>query len=239
MFRVVVLERNKNFRKIIHEKFYHASFFFDIEISVQIASTVEEFSLFCKNSFFDVYIIDIDNFTEHAITLATDIKKQNISSVIVFVSCDYRLVLEGYKIPIYRYHIKTQQDEHCEKLVSDIIQKIIDSQSLICIKTMDSSKYLKAGDIMYIESYLRNSLIYPYNDDVLVSIERLSVIEQKLQSHPFVRIHTSYLVNMAFIDFRKNRTIYLKNGTVFQIPRNRYDEVKLALQSFAKNNILL
>lgn len=56
--------------------------------------------------------------------------------------------------------------------------------------------------------------------------EKLSVLEDKLESDDFIRIHQSYLVNIKHIKNVVRYQVVLTNGVKLAIPRARYTYVK-------------
>ena len=51
-------------------------------------------------------------------------------------------------------------------------------------------------------------------------------MEIVLKEYGFIRVHQSFLVNVAYIKTVSNYKAELKNGYSISIPRNRFTEVK-------------
>ena len=54
----------------------------------------------------------------------------------------------------------------------------------------------------------------------------LSELENKLESHGFLRIHKSYLVNMKYISKFQCREALLENGSILRVSEKNYSENK-------------
>ena len=61
--------------------------------------------------------------------------------------------------------------------------------------------------------------------------EKLDVVEERLLSKKFIRVHKSYLVNAKEIETISNYKVVLKNGVQLPIPRDKYKTVKQQLQA--------
>ena len=72
---------------------------------------------------------------------------------------------------------------------------------------------VKPQDIIYVEAFDNYSKVYLKEKHHIIS-HTLKSIEQKLSSHPFVRIHRSYLINFHQIDSIAENRVFLKGHQV-------------------------
>jgi DNA-binding LytR/AlgR family response regulator len=102
------------------------------------------------------------------------------------------------------------------------VNRVIDSKSNKVIHEIEYSTFifLKSGiqlnkisfdEIIYIEAYGNYTKFYLSTNKVELITESLSVIEKKIPSTEFCRIHKSYIVSKKYISVIKNKNLMLEN----------------------------
>jgi DNA-binding LytR/AlgR family response regulator len=132
--------------------------------------------------------------------------------------------VQSYELSVVDYLVKPFSFERFLKAISKV--KAQESPSVKANK--DSLEfYVKSGyelikinsaDVLYIQSSMDYTDIY-YGDKKLLSQETLSYWEEKLQSHGYIRVHKSYLVNTAKIVKVAGNQIFLNEEKTIPIGR--------------------
>lgn len=92
----------------------------------------------------------------------------------------------------------------------------------VAVPTPEGLEFISITDIMYAEADGNYSRIFMMNKEKLLISRTLKDLESLLSNHPFVRIHQSYLVNLAYIKkYVKGEGGYviMNNGTSLQVSR--------------------
>lgn len=92
------------------------------------------------------------------------------------------------------------QNETAHSLENNIINDqpiILDDR--IFVRNRDKMMKIMVADILYIEADRNYSRIFTNSKEFLLSTT-LKTIEEKLSGHLFVRIHRSYIINLAHVD---------------------------------------
>ena len=111
---------------------------------------------------------------------------------------------------------------------------------IICIKSYGDYRYLNAADIAYFQADNNSTDIYLNSGEMITAFKTLKHFESVL-SHPFIRIHNSYIINQNYIAriHNGNSVCYIKNSPK-KIPFSKTykSNVDLIIINFSAGNYL-
>ncbi len=123
-----------------------------------------------------------------------------------------------------------------ERLMPLIIEKPL----VICIKSYGDYRYLNAADIAYFQADNNSTDIYLNSGEMITAFKTLKHFEGIL-SHPFIRIHNSYIINQNYIAriHHGNSVCYIKNSPK-KIPFSKTykSNVDIIIADFAAGNYI-
>ena len=122
-----------------------------------------------------------------------------------------------------------------QKEISTIEQPLI-----ICIKSYGDYRYIDAKDICYFQADNNSTDIHLNNGEMVTAFKTLKHFEGIL-SHPFIRIHNSYIVNRNHISriHTGNGVCYIKNTTIkLPFSKSYKGNVDLIISDFSNGNYL-
>ena len=122
-----------------------------------------------------------------------------------------------------------------QKEISTIEQPLI-----ICIKSYGDYRYIDAKDICYFHADNNSTDIHLNNGEMVTAFKTLKHFEGIL-SHPFIRIHNSYIVNRNYISriHTGNAVCYIKNTTIkLPFSKSYKGNVDLIISDFSNGNYL-
>ena len=116
------------------------------------------------------------------------------------------------------------------KPVNEALENYPESSDRIVLKVNNSIKILSVQEVMYIEAYDDYVKIYA-GESCFVKKKTMAFYEKQLEKKGFVRIHRSYLMNVAFLTRieQTDKDSYmsvLKNGKRLTLSRNGYNILK-------------
>ena len=116
----------------------------------------------------------------------------------------------------------------------------IEKPLIICIKSYGDYRYIDAKDICYFQADNNSTDIHLNNGEMVTAFKTLKHFEGIL-SHPFIRIHNSYIVNRNHISriHTGNAVCYIKN-TPIKLPfsKSYKGNVDLIISDFSNGNYL-
>ncbi len=122
-----------------------------------------------------------------------------------------------------------QKTKHSEKLESSL-EHYPDSNNRIVVKTSSDIKIITVSDVLYIEAYDDYVKIFTANN-CFIKKKTMTFYEKTLIDKAFVRIHRSYLLNIAYLtridqNDKEGYIAVLKNGTKLTLSRSGYGQLK-------------
>ncbi|WP_264535473.1 LytR/AlgR family response regulator transcription factor [Flavobacterium sp. N1736] len=118
--------------------------------------------------------------------------------------------------------------------------QIVEKPLVLCIKSYGDYRYIATPDICYLQADNNSTDIYLNSGEMVTAFKTLKHFEQVL-SHPFVRIHNSYIVNQNYISRIHNghSVCYIKNSSK-KIPFSKTykSNVDIIINDFSAGNYL-
>lgn len=163
---------------------------------------------------------------------------------VIFTTAFEKYALEGYKLDIVDYLLKPFSYEEFLTAVNKA-QNIINlehkaasgieaNSEFLFIKSDYKIRRINFDDILYIEGLKDYVKVYTRNDPKpILSLTSLKLLESKLPSGRFMRVHRSFIVNLGKIDtIDRSRIVFGKE----YIPVS--DQYKDKFQEFLDKNFL-
>jgi two-component system, LytTR family, response regulator LytT len=163
---------------------------------------------------------------------------------VIFTTAYAKYALEGYKLEVTDYLLKPFSYEEFLTAVKKAQKQIaLESSALNRVESNDEFLFLKSdykikrinfNDILYIEGLKDYVKVYIRSDPrPVLSISTLKLVESKLPSQKFMRIHRSFIVNLTKVDtIDRSRIVFGKK----YIPVG--DQYKGKFQEFLDRNFL-
>lgn len=177
-----------------------------------------------------IVFLDINMAQVDGIMAAEKIREVSREVFIVFVTAYVDYSLEGYRLDVVRYLLKS--NANFQSKVHECMDAIMDKMNYSVKKKefdfKEGKKEVSLERLLYIESNLHKLEFHVMEDamKVYTMYETLNVLEDILAGIDFIRIHQSYLVNIKHIKNVVRYKVILTNGIELSIPKVRYTEVK-------------
>lgn len=184
-----------------------------------------------KNPDIDIIFMDILLGNENGYQIASKIREDNQKVKIIFLTSVTKYALKGYDIGISRYLVKPVSFDQLKAAVSKTIKEISDYNEEYIIEKNDDGIYkIFLSEILYIETYGRNTLIHTKEKRIISYItmkEHLSRLNSK-----FLRCHAGIIVNIEYVVELKKSSLILQYGNEVPMSKSRKNQVKEALLSY-------
>ncbi|MEG1012575.1 MAG: LytTR family DNA-binding domain-containing protein [Ruthenibacterium sp.] len=117
--------------------------------------------------------------------------------------------------------LKSNLENTFYECMQAVMRRLETQNQTYLLKTELGILSLALNNILYIESQKRLLLFHVQNQErsFYQCYEKITVAQQQLSEKGFLRIHKSYLVNMAHIKYIRNTEIALKENTVLPVSR--------------------
>ncbi len=175
----------------------------------------------------DVAFLDID-FEDEAcdgMDIARKLRQVNSRALILFVTNFIDYAPAGYEVQAFRYILKRDLDNVLERYLMQAMERLAEGQECLHLQNKDETADIPLQQISYLEVMDHSVSIHAGERSYELSAT-LSGLEERLDAHGFLRVHKSFLVNMAHIRKFRSRECLLSDGTVLSVSEKNYARQK-------------
>ena len=175
----------------------------------------------------DMAFLDIDFESEdcNGIDIARMLRQVNSHGLIFFVTNYIDYAPAGYEVQAFRYILKRDMGEVLERYILQAVENMAEGQEYLRLRDKEQTIDLPLEQIAYLEVLDHYVSIHTESGDYTLNAT-LSGMESEMEGYGFLRIHKSYLVNMAHIRKFRSRECLLADGTALAVSEKNYSQQK-------------
>lgn len=172
----------------------------------------------------DLLFLDIDLGKTNGIEVARRLRRTKPDMVLIFVTNYKEFAPEGYEVDAFRYLGKDELDTKLAPYFTAALARcrtLLRTVELVCDGEPVAVPLPK---LVYIESRGRDQYLHLQGAarDCLVTHTTMNALEETLADQGFLRLHKSYLVNMAWLDTLQSSGARLMDGCVLPVSTRSY-----------------
>lgn len=177
---------------------------------------------------FDIAFLDIDMPHMSGLELARKLHALHPNLIIIFITNFIQYAPEGYEVGAFRYLMKEQIPEKLNHYFSLAVEEFAKHRRIITIQINGEHIDILVSNILYMESQGRLIIIHLINDSrsLYQFYGNMTNLEQKFEVLGFLRVHKSYLVNMAYIETFQCKKLTLKGNLLIPSSERKYSNLK-------------
>ena len=215
MIRICVCDDSmvflNDFKKAVEGLLPHGKYS-DHEFELKLFAEAEGLLNYCVSNYPDIVFLDIEMPKQNGLEIADALNKLCVYTLIIFVTSHDDLVFTSLRYHPFRFLRKTHlSGELLEALDSAIEERIIKDKTLT-LGSKYLGKKLLVSQIMYIESDKNYVCIVTNNNTEYLYRATVSFLDKELSSYGFIRVHSAFIVNMAYIKALNNDSLLLFNN---------------------------
>lgn len=166
----------------------------------------------------DILLLDIEMEKMNGVELAKQIRRENESMQIIFITGFPDFIAEGYEVSALHYLLKPVN----EKKLFDVLakaQKNLNHKQKSIVFISDGQTYrIPMNEIMICESFAHTTVMTTKSNSYDV---KLSISEFKnLLDETFIQCHRSYIVGISHISHISKTDVFLDNGRIIPLSRS-------------------
>lgn len=181
---------------------------------------------------FDLLFLDIEMPGMDGFELAEKLCMDRPQTPLVFVSVHESFVFDALEYSPLWFVRKGNLKWDMFKVLKKYLQMTAFMGVSYRIKEGFGFRELPVRNIMYIEGSGHSLIIKKTDGSWLRKYGSLKSVEEELEGCNFLRIHKNYLVNQEFIKEVGNREVYLTDGSVLEMGRDRKGSVREAMRLY-------
>lgn len=178
---------------------------------------------------FDIIFLDVLMPLVNGIETAAEIRQQDKSVKIVFLTSSPEYAVDSYRVKANNYLLKPLESQKLFACLDELTEEVRQQAKTVMVKGRHAVHRVELQNIEYVESdnkYVRFALA---DGNVLTSTNPLYMYEKSLLLEDgFFKCHRSYVVNIHKIKSFTHKEITMQSGWRVPIARNSYKEFEAA-----------
>ncbi len=191
-------------------------------LRVEVFSSAEAFLFrYAEDKEWDILLLDIEMGAMDGVTMAKEIRRENETVQIVFVTGFPDFVTEGYEVSALHYLMKPASKEKLRSVLDRAVRAVEGlrgAEPVILLPVEGETIRLQVAKVQYVEAFSHSIVVYTAERTYQVKMQ-ISEMEKNLGAG-FVRCHRSYLVGVRHIARLSKKEVVLDDGKGLPLSRS-------------------
>ena len=177
---------------------------------------------------YDIIFLDIDMGRSNGIDTARRLRRLQARALLIFVTNYVEYSPDGYEVNAFRFLLKSQMEAKLPSYYKDALQLLQRRDAVFTYSLNGETCRVKLRDVLYLESRGRLLCLHTQAPDrgETSFYGKMEEEERRLAESGFVRVHKSYLVNMAHIRRLNYAEVLLDDGTALPVSQRKYPTIR-------------
>ena len=179
---------------------------------------------------FDILLLDVEMPGMSGVELAKEIRQENKSLQIIFITGYYEYFSDGFDVSALHYLLKPVDDAKLCPVLDRAAYNLSFRQRCGLVADKDGSVKVPLADIIYIESENVYIAVHTLQEVYRMRMALSRFSEQLDQT--FFKAHRSFVVNLNYIQKITRSQITMANGDSLPLRRGLYGDIYSALARY-------
>lgn len=173
---------------------------------------------------FHILLLDVMMDGLDGMELAAALREQGNSTAIIFISSNREMALRGYEVSAVRYLAKPIQRSQLREALLYCCKTFCEKKGIL-LPTARGQRRILLSAILYAEAVERVTklVLTDRTEEIVLKFSDLLTL---LPERQFTLCHRSYLVNLDYIGYIRNRELELTTGEVLPVSKYRLDDLR-------------
>ena len=196
-------------------------------VHIDTFSSAENFLFhYAEENDYDILLLDIEMGAMDGVTMAKQLRENNDTVQIIFITGYSDYILEGYEVAALHYLMKPVKEEKLCSVLDRAVEKLSKNEKVLNFEIGGEMIRVPIYQIRYADVFGNYVTIHAASD-VTVKMT-LGELEKQLDER-FYRAGRSCVVNLTQVSRVTKTEIKLMDGTVIPLPRGAYDGINRAI----------
>lgn len=201
-----------------------------VEVQAEQFSSAESFLFrYEEDKTFDILLLDIEMGEMDGVTMAKQVRRENETIQIVFITGYSDYIAEGYEVEALHYLMKPVNREKLFMVLDRAMAKHKQNERCLNLELSGEMVRLPFYEIRYLD-VLKNYVTVHAKREYTVK-RTLGDFEAELDDR-FFRVGRGLIVNLKEIRKVTKAQVYLADGTVLPLPRGAYEPLNRAIIAY-------
>lgn len=199
----------------------------ELQVRVEKFPSAESFLFhYEEDKSYDILLLDIEMGAMDGVTLAKQVRRDNETVQIVFVTGYSEYIAEGYEVAALHYLMKPVNEEKLFAVLDRALEKQRQNEKYLNLSMSGEMVRIPFYQIRYLEVQ-KNYVTIHGKEDYTVK-RTLSDFERELDDS-FCRVGRAYILNLKYIRRVTKTEVHLSDGTLLPLPRGSYELLNRAI----------
>lgn len=196
-------------------------------LDILIFSSAESFLFhYAEDKDFDILLLDIEMSHMDGVTMARQIRQDNETVQIVFITGYSDYIAEGYEVAALHYLMKPVSPEKLCSVLDRAADKIVQNEKCLTLELSGETVRIPLHEIRYLD-VAKNYVTVHAKQDHTVKCP-LAELEKRLDER-FCRVGRSQVLNLKYIRRVTKTQVFLSDDTILPLPRGTYESLNRAI----------
>lgn len=154
---------------------------------------------------FDILILDIEMEDVDGIVVKNYFQKRKKDTIIIFVTSHNEMMSQAFGVNVMGFVAKSYLDNQLQVMLDGAMKRVMNTVS---IEGVDSRK------VCYIQAEHIYNILHLENETEVSVICSSADLEKRLEVVGFIRVHRTYIINMAYVDHIKDKTVLVNKREI-------------------------
>ncbi len=191
---------------------------------------------------YHVILLDVLMPGENGMDAARELRARDDNVKLIFLTSSPEYAVQSYTVGAFYYQLKPVRQDDFFHLMDQVLAQCEQQQSKLVIRTKTGIAAVPAHRLEYCEVVNHTLRLHLTDGQMLEKTGNMDDLVRCLPAGAgFLRVHRSYLVNMAYIKNINGKSVTLASGAAVPLPHGKFGEVKEAFlrYAFEKEQLLL
>lgn len=200
-----------------------------INLHTEIFPSAESFLFhYAEDKTCDILLLDIEMGKMDGVTMARQIRKENSTVQIIFITGYSEYIAEGYEVAALHYLIKPIDRQKLFTTLDRAAEKLRQNERCLNLTLPGEMIRLPMHEIKYLDVYQNYVTIHARQD---YTVKRALREFEPLLDERFFKTGRALIVNLTYITRVTKTQVSLSDGTTLPLPRGAYDPLNRAIIS--------
>ena len=181
---------------------------------------------YAEDKAFDILLLDIEMGDMDGVTMAKQVRKDNETVQIVFITGYSEYIAEGYEVAALHYLMKPVKEDKLFAVLDRALEKQKQNERCLNLELSGEMVRIPFYEIRYLDVHQNYVTIHGKQD---YTIKRtLGEFEKELDDR-FHRVGRAMILNLKYIQRVTKTEVRLSDGTALPLPRGAYEPLNRAI----------
>lgn len=198
-----------------------------LNTEVEIFSSAESFLFhYAEHKEYDILLLDVEMGRMDGVTMAKQVRRDNATVQIVFITGYSDYIAEGYEVEALHYLMKPVKKEKLFEVLDRAAEKLLRNEKALNLEMFGEMERILFYEIRYLD--VDKNYVTVHAKENYTTKRSLGEFEKELDDR-FYRVGRSLILNLKMIRRVTKSEVYLSDGTVLPLPRGAYEPLNRAI----------